>query len=159
MVSTDRRTLLASLGAGGAALAGCLDGRTVPGAFGGRTEESGGSGVAPPTVDRALPAAYDVEELEDAGRSGGPEPDGIPAIENPRFAEASDPPGLLDENDPVFGVEIDGEAKAYRSRSSSGTRSSTTPSGDDRSPSRTARSRGRRRGSIGAKRRSGCPDS
>ena len=116
MAPTDRRTLLATLGTGAAAIAGCLGGRASPGSFGedGATDsESEGSGPRPPTVDRSLPAAYDVEELVEASRSGGPEPDGIPAIENPRFAAASDPPDGLAAGDPVFGVAIDGEAKAY----------------------------------------------
>jgi len=120
MVPTDRRTLLATLGAGTAGLAGCLGGRVSSGVFGGDEAErdggtggSGGSGPTPPTINRSLPTAYDVAELVDASQSGGPEPDGIPAIENPRFVEASDAAGTLEENDPVFGVELGGEAKAY----------------------------------------------
>lgn len=116
MVPTDRRTLLAALGSGAVALAGCLAGRASPGPFGGddeETAESGSRGPKPPTVDRSLPAAYEIDELLETSRSGGPSPDGIPAVENPRFTPATDSPDALDDDDPVFGVEIDGEAKAY----------------------------------------------
>ena len=68
---------------------------------------------APPTADRRLPEDYTIEELVDASRSGGPAPDGIPSIDDPVFAPADDPPGNLDDGDPVFGVVLDGEAKAY----------------------------------------------
>jgi len=120
MVSTDRRTLLVALGSGAAAFSGCLDGRASSGLVGGDDEDNGQEaaeserpGAEPPTADRSLPAAYGIDELVAASRSGGPPPDGIPAVENPRFATATDPPGALDEDDPVFGVKIDGETKAY----------------------------------------------
>jgi hypothetical protein len=44
--------------------------------------------------------------------SGGPPPDGIPPIDDPKFLAASDA-GFLADREPVLAVEIDGEAKAY----------------------------------------------
>jgi len=44
--------------------------------------------------------------------SGGPPPDGIPPIDDPKFLAASDA-GFLTDREPVLAVEIDGEAKAY----------------------------------------------
>jgi hypothetical protein len=44
--------------------------------------------------------------------SGGPPPDGIPAIDEPRFLRAGDV-GFLDDREPVIVVEIEGEARAY----------------------------------------------
>ena len=45
-------------------------------------------------------------------QSGGPQRDGIPSIDNPRFQEADDY-HRLHSTDRVLGVEIDGVAKAY----------------------------------------------
>ena len=92
------------------ALAGCLDG-TGTGAGGPGTD--GNSAAAPPTVDRSLPDEYGLEELTDASLSGGPGQDGIPSIDDPSFTAADDPPTNLADGDPVFGVELDGDAKAY----------------------------------------------
>ena len=61
-----------------------------------------------PTDDRFPPPVIDVGEL----RSGGPPPDGIPAIDEPRFLDA-DGVDFLDDNEPVLAVEIDGDARAY----------------------------------------------
>ena len=117
MVSIDRRTLLTSFGAGIPAFSGCLGNSNADAESGSIDGDSGGStgtsAEGPPTVERSLPAAYTADELEGASRSGGPPPDGIPAIENPRFAEATNPPLSLDDDDPVFGVVLNGEAKAY----------------------------------------------
>ena len=44
--------------------------------------------------------------------SGGPPPDGIPPIDDPKFLAASDA-GFLTDREPVLAVEIGGEAKAY----------------------------------------------
>ena len=45
-------------------------------------------------------------------RSGGPTPDGIPSIDNPRFADVSEVEEL-NEAEPVVAVSISGEARAY----------------------------------------------
>jgi hypothetical protein len=44
--------------------------------------------------------------------SGGPPPDGIPAIDEPRFLAVSDV-DFLEDGEPVIVVELDGEARAY----------------------------------------------
>ena len=120
----DRRTLLGAFGAGITAFSGCLSdsnadteassiGRDADEATDSGDEATDSAGEGPPTVERSLPAAYTADELEAASQSGGPPPDGIPAIEDPQFAEATDPPAMLGDGDPVFGVALDGEAKAY----------------------------------------------
>lgn len=55
-----------------------------------------------------------VDEVPELGRlrSGGPPPDGIPAIDSPVFYSA-DSVGYLGPNDPVLSLEIDGDARAY----------------------------------------------
>ena len=117
MVPIDRRTLLGALGVGISSVSGCLrspDAGAESGSIDDGSDGSTGSVTeGPPTVERSLPAAYTAAELVEASQSGGPPPDGIPAIEDPQFAEATDPPALLDDGDPVFGVVLDGEAKAY----------------------------------------------
>ena len=45
-------------------------------------------------------------------RSGGPPPDGIPAIDHPRFERAGQV-GWLRPNEPVLAAEVNGEARAY----------------------------------------------
>lgn len=45
-------------------------------------------------------------------KPGGPGPDGIPAINTPRF-HRTDEVGFLEENEPVFVLELGGEARAY----------------------------------------------
>jgi hypothetical protein len=52
-----------------------------------------------------------VEELRRFMMSGGPPPDGIPAIDDPRFLEAGE--ARLDPADIVIGFEHGGEARAY----------------------------------------------
>lgn len=68
-----------------------------------------------------VPSALDDPEQDDlpnptinvAGlRSGGPGPDGIPAVDEPRFQRA-DKIDWLEDNEPVLALEIDGEARAY----------------------------------------------
>ncbi len=48
-------------------------------------------------------------------RSGGPPKDGIPAIDHPRFVSIAEA-GDLAPNEPVIGLIIDGEARAYPAR-------------------------------------------
>jgi hypothetical protein len=50
----------------------------------------------------------DVGEL----RSGGPPPDGIPPIDEPRFLDAADV-SFLEDSEPVLALEIAGDARAY----------------------------------------------
>jgi len=108
--NVSRRSFIGAVGGVGlAALAGCLDGAVTP--------ISGGNGStitsAPPTAERSLPEEYTTDELDEASLSGGPGKDGIPSIDDPEFAGAGDPPARLSAGDPVFGVELNGEAKAY----------------------------------------------
>lgn len=105
-METTRRHVLGSVGAL-VALAGCLDGSGANGA----NDGAGGSG--PPTADRSLPEAYTAAELRDAIEDGGPPKDGIPSIDDPTFAAADDAPSTLADGAPVFGVELNGETKAY----------------------------------------------
>jgi len=93
-----------------AGLAGCLDGTLGP--LGG-SDHGDAPTSGPPTVDRSLPEAYSLDELDDAVMSGGPGKDDIPSIDDPSFVAADDAPSTLADGDPVFGVELDGEAKAY----------------------------------------------
>ena len=44
--------------------------------------------------------------------SGGPPKDGIPSIDSPKFAKAADERSIPDQ-EPVIGLEINGEARAY----------------------------------------------
>ena len=44
--------------------------------------------------------------------SGGPPPDGIPAIDDPRFDPASEV-GWLEDDDPVLSLTVNGESRAY----------------------------------------------
>ncbi|MCE0488088.1 DUF3179 domain-containing protein [Ornithinimicrobium sediminis] len=60
-------------------------------------------------VDPALPApVVDVDRI----RSGGPPPDGIPAIDEPRFEPASQVE-WLDEREPVLALDLAGQSRAY----------------------------------------------
>jgi len=45
-------------------------------------------------------------------RSGGPPPDGIPPIDEPRFLAAGDV-DFLSDNEPVLALQVDGESRAY----------------------------------------------
>jgi hypothetical protein len=45
-------------------------------------------------------------------RSGGPPPDGIPAVDHPRFERASSV-GWLKPSEPVLAAEVNGDARAY----------------------------------------------
>ncbi|VTT86396.1 hypothetical protein DM2_2434 [Halorubrum sp. DM2] len=54
----------------------------------------------------------DPGEYESLAISGGPSKDGIPSIDDPSFVDPDDA-GFLDPGDPVFGVMLNGETKAY----------------------------------------------
>ncbi len=55
------------------------------------------------------------EPLVDPGEiiSGGPPPDGIPPIEEPVFVGVTEALDLLDDQEAVVAIEIDGDARAY----------------------------------------------
>jgi hypothetical protein len=108
MVERTRRGVLAGVGAGLAATAGCLGGgeSSVDPAV--QPSDAG----PPPAADATLPLPASPSELRADARSGGPDKDGIPSIDDPSFL----PPGaadFLDPGDPVFGVVRDGNARAY----------------------------------------------
>lgn len=101
------------------------DGSTEPASTDAR--ESAADGTAT-TVDQAAPSpAEDVpsalddpdddsfpEPLIDTAEllSGGPPPDGIPAIDRPKFL-AADHVDFLDDEEPVLAIEIGDDARAY----------------------------------------------
>ncbi|MFP4590319.1 MAG: DUF3179 domain-containing protein [Halobacteriales archaeon] len=119
---TSRRALLAAVG--GVALAGCLgdddasadDGGATPTASRGATPELDPPtppdvADAPPLSKRPVHLAHDRATLLENVVSGGVSRDGIPAIDDPRFAPAD---GVdLADGDPVFGLSHDGVARAY----------------------------------------------
>ncbi len=45
--------------------------------------------------------------------SGGPPKDGIPSIDDPRFATVAESAGQLGDSEPVISVQVNGEARAY----------------------------------------------
>ncbi|WP_435317666.1 DUF3179 domain-containing protein [Haloarchaeobius sp. TZWSO28] len=125
-----RRAMLAAAGGGLVGLAGCL------GAGGGNTASVGGGGgggtgttaadtgsdptagggspgTAVPLADERFTVEYDYATLNDWVRSGGPPKDGIPSIDEPTFEAASTVGSRVRTGDPVFGVELNGETKAY----------------------------------------------
>ncbi|AGN00649.1 hypothetical protein L593_03490 [Salinarchaeum sp. Harcht-Bsk1] len=112
----SRRTVLEAIAglatAGAVGLAGCLEqgGSADPPS----SDPDAAVGPSPPTAERNLPRAYSMQELRDAVLNGGVSQDGIPSIDDPSF-ESPNSAGL-DDGDPVFGVERNGEAKAYPQR-------------------------------------------
>jgi hypothetical protein len=111
--STRRRFLTAAGSVGILTTAGCLGSSGGnPGAdTGGSTDR--GERTGPPVADRRLPQDYTIEQLNERSRSGGPRPDGIPSIDEPRFSSIGDSSSNLVDRSPVFGVEINGDARAY----------------------------------------------
>ncbi|EMA10353.1 Protein of unknown function [Haloarcula vallismortis] len=109
----SRRRFVATVGAGATlGSAGCVgnDGSTA-GSSTASTVTDRNDGSKPPTADSRLHLDYEIETLEENIVSGGVRKDGIPAIDDPTFADT--PPEGLAPDDPVFGVARDGEAKAY----------------------------------------------
>jgi hypothetical protein len=94
-----RRGFIASAAAS-AAFSGCVGGA------GGN--EEGGDGTAPPTRSLSTPLATSYEDYVEA-TTDVVRKDGIPSVDEPSFDDGSD----VDDGDPVFGVEVDGEARAY----------------------------------------------
>ncbi len=63
--------------------------------------------------DRSTPDGVPEPLVEfDEVRSGGPPPDGIPPVDEPRFLRVEDVDFLAD-NEPVLALEIEGDARAY----------------------------------------------
>jgi hypothetical protein len=61
------------------------------------------------SVPSGAPAPLvDVDEI----RSGGPPPDGIPSIDEPRFVRPAEV-DFLEENEPVLALDIDGDRRVY----------------------------------------------
>jgi hypothetical protein len=102
----SRRRALVLAGSGLAALAGCIGGG-----------DDGGSGddvdVPMPLTEHEVPLAFELGEFEENAVSGGPGKDGIPSIDDPQFDGPEGGDDMMDPGDPVFGVVIDGEARAY----------------------------------------------
>jgi hypothetical protein len=103
----SRRRALRLLGsaaaavAGGGVLAACGESRGEP------------RGASSPTARAAQSPPHDrLSEFAANVKAGGPPKDGIPPIDEPEFVPASDAEFLTDE-DVVFGLERDGEARAY----------------------------------------------
>ncbi|MFG3661027.1 DUF3179 domain-containing (seleno)protein [Streptomyces sp. NPDC047706] len=65
-----------------------------------------------PGQDPSLEALAGAVVSGGPGGPGGPGKDGIPSIDKPRFIPASKA-GFLDDDDPVFGLEYQGEVRAY----------------------------------------------
>jgi hypothetical protein len=70
--------------------------------------EPGSSALYEPLPDDLPPPLVPPGELI----SGGPPPDGIPAIDTPRFIRVEDVTTLSDD-EPVLSLELEGEARAY----------------------------------------------
>jgi hypothetical protein len=107
-----RRTLLGTLGL--AALAGCTG--TQPGGSGSTDSPSGGTttgGTPPPTSTDRLPLPMEPAALREQAVSGGPPKDGIPSIDDPSFVGADEVSGWLDPGDPVFGLAMGEDVRAY----------------------------------------------
>lgn len=71
---------------------------------------------APPTEPARGPLAFDFETLTEAVISGGVPKDGIPSIDRPQFLSAEEASAIFKPDTVVFGVVINGEAKAYPQR-------------------------------------------
>ena len=131
---TDRLSrrgfLAATAGAGVVGLAGCLDaiGQLTGGSDAREDAESGEDPHRARTIDevpentelplreRVTPLAHDLGAYEEEAEWGGVGKDGIPSVDEPQFETASTGDGMLDPGDPVFGVELDGDARAYPQR-------------------------------------------
>lgn len=120
--TNSRRAFLAALAT--AALAGCSGtdvSRTTtaaseadsPSNSSTSTSTNTTSGNGPPIADSTLSLPKSGDELSEHVLSGGPPKDGIPAIEEPSFESASEAADRLNDFSVVFGVERNGESKAY----------------------------------------------
>ena len=73
-------------------------------------------------VDDSVPARLERNWLTDFTKhsvpfneimSGGPPRDGIPPVDNPKFASVSNAPEYMNDLEPVISVELNGDARAY----------------------------------------------
>ena len=111
----SRYTRRAAIGLGvsaAGALAGCLGGSSgsgpsSPSPSPTTTPDAGG----PPAADRSPLVAYDAARLREATVSGGVPKDGIPAIDEPSFLDAS--LSSLGDGELVFGVVRGDDVRAY----------------------------------------------
>jgi len=110
MSKLTRREYLAAgaTGAGIAALAGC----SSIGLSTGDDFDPKGDISEVPKMDGTLPLPMSAGDLRSEARSGGPPRDGIPSIDDPSFVTA-DSEDFLDDGEPVFGVAMNGDVKAY----------------------------------------------
>ncbi|WP_303908217.1 DUF3179 domain-containing (seleno)protein [Thiohalomonas denitrificans] len=66
-----------------------------------------------PVQPLAAPLAVPLESYESSVVAGGPGRDGIPSIDKPRFIPPEEADRYLSSDDIVFGVTLNGQAKAY----------------------------------------------
>jgi hypothetical protein len=67
----------------------------------------------PSALDNPLDPSFPAPLIDPADlRSGGPPPDGIPAIDDPRFLDTREVT-YLEDDEPVLAIEVDGDARAY----------------------------------------------
>lgn len=102
--ASGRRDGAATDGAAAPDAAGGVEVEQIPGG----PREDVPSALDDPTNDAFPAALVDVDDI----RSGGPPPDGIPPIDEPRFVR----PGTvrdLEDREPVIAFELDGDARAY----------------------------------------------
>jgi len=110
----SRRQFLALSTGGVAALAGCLgqdDAREAASQW--ESDEVDTDEIALPIKEQTVPLAHSLGAYDQAAVSGGVGQDGIPSIDQPEFGDVETGDELLAPDDPVFGVELDGTAKAY----------------------------------------------
>jgi len=113
MVTRRKFVLSTASLAAGAGVSGCLGDGTAQGtdpSGGGGDVGAGGNedGTGPPTKDLASPLDESPEDFESAA-TDVLRKDGIPSIDDPNFDDGKD----VEDGDPVFGVETNGEARAY----------------------------------------------
>ena len=112
----SRRGFLALAGGTVAALAGCLgDDNDARSAAEASSRGTATNDVGFPVDDAEVPLALDLEEYENSAQRGAGQ-DSIPSIDEPVFGDMAAGDRMLDGGDPVFGVEIDGDARAYPQR-------------------------------------------
>ena len=115
--ASRRRFLRAAAGAGTLGLAGCLGALTgnsdpVP-----EGEPAVGvddpDGTDGPFFYHDVSLSREYPTFAERAVSGGVPKDGIPSIDEPEFEGVADANDRLDPGDPVFGVVLDGQARAY----------------------------------------------